>query len=218
MVVETAKQTTSDLEALRSLMQTYCLKQGDFTLSSGLPSKYYYDGKRGSLDAHARRLIGRSAVGVVLESGAEAVGGPEIGAIPIALAIEDAALDCNHNLRAFIVRKAQKEHGTRDRIAEAYIGSREQVLVPGTAVAIVDDVITTGGSIEQAINVVEELGCRVALVLALVERHERGADSLRERGYDVLTLFRTDQEGQLLVDEQFLRRSRAAPQARVLPR
>lgn len=63
---------------------------------------------------------------------------------------------------------------------------------------------------QQAIDAVEALGCQVALIAVLVERHEGGSDALRARGYDVVSIFRTDEDGQLSVNEEFLRRLESA--------
>jgi orotate phosphoribosyltransferase len=82
----------------------------------------------------------------------------------------------------------------------------EELLKAGRRVAIVEDAITTGGSVRIAIDVLEELGCEVTLIAVLVERHEGGGDALRRGGYDVLSIFRTDEEGQLSINEAFLER------------
>ena len=57
-----------------------------------------------------------------------------------------------------------------------------------------------------AIDAVEALDCKVALIAVLVERHEGGADKLRAEGYDIVSLFRADEAGQLSVNESFLER------------
>lgn len=189
-------------------MQEYCFEYGEFTLSSGLPSKYYYDGKRATLDPYAASLIGKVLTDVVISSGAECVGGLEIGSVPIAVEVGQAALAQQRDLPTFIVRKAQKEHGTRDSVAQAYTRHGD-LLRPGRRVAIVDDVITTGGSVSKAIDAVKQLGCEIVLVAVLVERHEGGAEDLRAR-YDVVSLFRSDETGHLSVNPDFVRRLEAA--------
>ena len=196
------------LENLRDLMQKHCFQYGDFTLSSGRKSRFYYNGKRVTLRPSGAKLIGEALVDVVLASGAEEVGGPEMGAIPIAMAVGLASVQRGHDLPVFVVRREQKEYGARDRVAEPY-GDVGDVLTKGRRVAIVEDTITTGGSVAKAIDAVEELGCAVALVAVLVERAEGGADALRER-YDVVSLFKADETGQLSVNPEFIRRLEAA--------
>ena len=199
-----------DIERLRDLMQRHCVQHGDFTLASGGRSKYYYNGKRITLRPSAAKLIGEALVDVVLASGAEAVGGPALGAVPIAMAVGMASLARGRDLPVFVVRMEQKAHGARDLVAEPYSDDDNDLLTKGRRVAIVEDAITTGGSVKKAIDAVEALGCQVTLVAVLVERHEGGGDALRSEGYDVLSLFRSDEEGRLSVNEAFLSRLEAA--------
>jgi orotate phosphoribosyltransferase len=202
--MEMTRVTRQDIYELRDSMQRFCFQYGDFTLSSGLKSKYYYNGKRAVLRPGVARLIGRVVFQLVEDAGAEAVGGPEIGSIPIAQSVGAASLEGGREVPAFIVRKEAKQHGTREQVAEAAPDQGEHLLTQGRKVAIVDDVITTGGSIEKAIEVVEALGCQVVLVVALVERHEGGGQGLRDRGYNFRRLFYTDEEGHLSIDEALL--------------
>jgi orotate phosphoribosyltransferase len=205
-----ARVTRQDIETLRDFMQRLCIEYGDFTLASGRKSHYYYNGKRAALRPDVAGLIGRAVLQLVEEAQAEAIGGLEIGSIPIAQSVGAASLESDSQIPAFIVRKEAKQHGTREQVAEAAADDGGHLLRPGRKVAIVDDVITTGGSIEKAIEVVEALRCEVVLVVALVERHERGGQGLRDRGYNFRRLFYTDEEGQLFIDETLLR---GAPQA-----
>jgi orotate phosphoribosyltransferase len=84
------------------------------------------------------------------------------------------------DLRGFLVRKESKGHGT-GRLVE---GPLEE----GMAVAIVDDVATTGGSSIRAVEAVEAMGCRVALVIAVLDRLEGAADAFRDRGLEFRSL------------------------------
>ena len=206
------------IEQLGELMRRYCIQHGDFTLASGRSSKYYYNGKRVTLRPSAAKLIGEALVDVALAAGAEAVGGPALGAVPIATAVGMASLTRERELPVFVVRMEQKAYGARDLIAQPYASTElgevaddaEELMAAGRPVAMVEDAITTGGSAQKAIEAVEAVGCKVVLVAVLLERHEGGGDALRERGYDVLSIFRTDEEGQLSVNEEFLRRLQAA--------
>ena len=192
-----------DIERLRELMQRRCVQYGDFTLTSGQKSSFYYNGKLVTLRPSGAKLIGEALVDVVLASGAEAVGGPALGAVPIACAVGAASLSRGRDLPVFVVRIEQKEHGARDLIAEPYSDDGKELMTTGRRVAIVEDAITTGGSVTKAIAAVEGLGCQVVLLAVLVERHEGGGDALRSKGYDVLSLFRADAEGTLSVNEAY---------------
>jgi len=188
--------TRQDVEELRARMRACFRFDGVYTLASGRTSKYYYDGKLGTLDPSFAWILGNLLVDVIHDSGAEAVGGLEIGSVPIAQSVGIAAHLRGISLPTFIVRKEAKEHGTRSQIAQAYVPDGP-LLKPGRRVAIVDDVITTGGSILQAYNAVLELGCEVTIIIALVERHESGGKALRDLDVPVLALFSTDEEGKL---------------------
>jgi orotate phosphoribosyltransferase len=196
-------------------MQRYCVRTGDFTLASGRKSKYYYNGKRVMFRPSGARLIGEALVDVVLASSAEAVGGPELGAVPIACAVGAAALERGTDLPVFVVRKEQKEHGAKDLIVEPYADPDDPeapLVTAGRRVAIVEDTITTGGSVQKAIDAVEEVKAKITLIAVLVERPEGGCEALRARGYDVLGLYHSDDAGQLYVNEDFIRRlEQAAP-------
>lgn len=218
MVSSLSGVTRLDIERLRDIMQEKCFEYGEFTLSSGLPSKYYYDGKRVTLHSRWADLIGKILLDFILESGAEAVGGMALGAIPLAHAVSANALHlANQEIPVFVIRPSPKEHGTKDEVAASFSEHEAgNILRPGKKVAIVDDVVTTGGSIEKAIAVVDKRGCKVATIVALVERHEGGGDILRKRGYNFHRVFFTNSDGKLAIDESILTRYPEAPSARVL--
>jgi orotate phosphoribosyltransferase len=206
-----------DIEQLHALMQSALKHNGPYPLSSGIVSKYYYDGKLRTLDPPTAWAIGNVLLDVIVDSKAEAVGGLAIGSIPIADAVGLAAHLRGYYLPTFYVRKEPKSHGTGSQIAQAQLPDGEELLRPGRRVAIVDDVITTGSSIDHAIREVQKRGCEVTVVIALVERHEsKGA--LLGRGYPVLRVFYTDEDGHLFIDEEFVRRAEEATRAGVLSR
>ena len=158
-----------DREQLIALLQRDALKRGSFTLASGRTSHYYVDGRKVTLSAEGAVVIGAG----VLEQLAElreidAVGGLIMGADPIVgatLALASSA-GLGH-LRGFLVRKEAKTHGTGNLV--------EGPLEPGCTVAIVDDVATTGGSSIQAVRAVEAMGCKVAMVVVVLDRLEGAA-------------------------------------------
>jgi orotate phosphoribosyltransferase len=135
---------------------------GEFKLSSGGTSDYYIDCRTTTLDAKGARLTGEVFVDAIREHGwkAEAIGGLTMGADPIVVAVSVVSGELN----GFLVRKAEKQHGTRRRI--------EGFCEKGARVVIVDDVCTTGGSTVQAIEAAREFGFEIAGVMCLVEREE----------------------------------------------
>ena len=170
-----------ELERLLELVKEKSLQFGDFTLTSGLKSSYYFDGWMTSLWPEGAYLLGKKIFELIKEAGIEAIGGPTLGADPIVAAVALISHLEGKPIPAFIVRREPKKHGT-----QRYI---EGHLPKGGRVAIVDDVITTGGSIFRAIEAVEAEGCQVGKVIVLLDRNQGGSEELRRRGYDFNALF-----------------------------
>ena len=145
---------------------------GDFTLASGKKSSFYFDSKRTTLLPEGAWLTARAVLRVVREKkiDAQAIGGLTLGADPIVCPVAALSHVDGPPLRAFIVRKEAKEHGTGRKI--------EGVLEPGSRVIIVDDVVTTAGSTLQAIEAAQAAGHTVVAVICLVDREEGGAAKL----------------------------------------
>ena len=140
---------------------------GEFQLSSGGTSDYYIDCRTTTLDARGAQLVGQVFLDEMRGQGwhADAIGGLTLGADPIVVAV----VVTSGTLHGFLVRKAEKQHGTGQRIE----GFREK----DARVVIVDDVCTTGSSTVQAIEAAREFGFRVVGAMCLVERedaHGRG--------------------------------------------
>ena len=135
---------------------------GEFKLSSGGTSDYYIDCRTTTLDAKGSRLTGEVFLEEIRQRGwkPDAIGGLTMGADPIVVAVAVVSGELN----GFLVRKAEKQHGTGQRIE----GYREK----GARVVIVDDVCTTGASTVQAIEAAREFGFEVVGVMCLVEREE----------------------------------------------
>jgi orotate phosphoribosyltransferase len=166
---------------LLELITTQALKRGRFILSSGKESSYYLDGRVITLSAEGAYLTGRLIWKAIRDMQVDAVGGPTLGADPMATAIAIASYEEGHPIPAFIVRKEAKSHGTGKQV--------EGPLPENACVAVVDDTITSGKSVLVAIEALEAMGCRVAVVVSLVDRLEGAAEALAERGYRYLPLF-----------------------------
>ncbi len=149
-------------QALLRLIAHKSFRLGQFKLASGATSDYYIDCRTSTLDAKGSRLTGEVFFEEIQKRGwkPQAIGGLTMGADPIVVAVSvvSGVLD------GFLVRKAEKQHGTGQRIE----GFREK----GARVVIVDDVCTTGGSTIQAIEAAREFGFEVVGVMCLVEREE----------------------------------------------
>lgn len=152
----------SSRQSLLRILAQKSFKLGKFKLSSGGTSDYYIDCRITTLDAQGSRLTGEVFVEEIRQRGwkPQAIGGLTMGADPIVV----AAAVCSGEFHGFLVRKAEKQHGTGQRIE----GFREK----GARVVIVDDVCTTGASTIEAIKVARDFGFDVVAAMCLVEREE----------------------------------------------
>ncbi len=155
---------SSARQDLLRLLAAKSFRLGQFTLSSGATSDYYIDCRTTTLAAKGARLTGQVFLDEIRarQWRPKAIGGLTMGADPIVVAVSVASGD----VEGFLVRKAEKQHGTGRRIE----GYQEK----GARVAIVDDVCTTGASTIQAIDAAREFGFQVVGVICLVERQEAG--------------------------------------------
>jgi orotate phosphoribosyltransferase len=170
-----------DREALKQLVRDKALRFGEFTLASGKQASYYLDCRQITLNSHGARLIGEGMLELLAGDMPELVGGMAIGADPITAAILTLAGVRGIPLRGVMVRKEAKQHGT-GKFVEGPFQESERV-------AIVEDVVTTGGSSLAAIERCEAVGLKVQRVLAIIDRLEGGREAFAARGYELTTLF-----------------------------
>jgi orotate phosphoribosyltransferase len=164
--------TPTYAQQLLSLLARTSFRLGQFKLSSGGTSDYYIDCRTTTLHAEGGRLTGQSVLELLEQRGilADAVGGLTMGADPIVCNVATASAWRAQShpgaplIHGFLVRKAEKVHGTGRRI--------EGFCREGASVVIVDDVCTTGASTINAIEAAREAGMKVAAVVCLVERQE----------------------------------------------
>ena len=174
--------TTHD--RLLSILAERSARRGQFTLASGRQFTLYIDARLTTMSPEGLSLIGPLALAALrdVDWRVQAVGGLTLGADPISYAIAYASADSSLPLRAFTVRKEAKAHGTGRLIEGPF---RE-----GDRVAVIEDVITTGGSALRAVEAIRAAGGTVAGVLALVDREEGGRDALVSAGLPVVALAR----------------------------
>ncbi len=153
---------------LLQMLAEKSFRLGNFKLSSGGTSDYYIDCRLTTLDAAGAVATGEAVLEEIRERAwsVGAIGGLTMGADPIVVATSVISAQQGSPINGFLVRKAEKTHGTGQRI-EGFRGKGERVV-------IVDDVCTTGASTIQAIEAAREFGFEVAGVLCLVERQEAG--------------------------------------------
>ena len=168
--------TTATRQALQEFLESRAARTGEITLSNGAKSNFYFDCKPVTLSADGVYLVGMAFLDALeqLPERPAAVGGlTHHGADPLVSAMVVLSHVRACPVGGFYVRKEPKRHGTRRRI--------ENPPEPGTKVVIVDDVVTTGKSLLQAVREAHEAGCEVIGVLALVDREEQdGASHIRK--------------------------------------
>ena len=152
---------------------------GDFTLASGKKSSYYVNSKKAIFNGDVVNLLSEVLWEMTKEMNLDAAGGLEVGAIPMAAVLAQRYAMHGKALEGFFVRKQQKEHGAKERV--------EGVLKPGMRALVLDDVLTTGGSVLQAIEEIEKVGATVVAVVCIVDRLEGARAALAK--YRFLPIF-----------------------------
>ena len=152
---------------------------GKFTLASGKESNYYINSKKAIFHSEVVGLLGDVLFDMTQDLNIDAAGGLEVGAIPMAAVLAQRYHQAGRMLEGFFVRKQPKGHGSNERV--------EGVLNAGMRVAVLDDVLTTGGSVIQAIGEVEKAGAKVVSVVCIVDRLEGARAALAS--YDFRPIF-----------------------------
>ena len=191
-----------DLADLACRVEDRCVLRGDFTLSSGKPSKYFYDGKRALLAADLRVALADAMLERARAVDYEMIGGVAIGSVLISEHMSMLArLRDQRLIDTFYVIDKRKETGTRERVFQAFSANEDgpqATLRPGVKVLVVDDVITTGKSLKEPLHEIERFGAEVAAISVIVDRLDPEADWLRSE-YPFLPLFEADESGHLTV-------------------
>jgi orotate phosphoribosyltransferase len=183
LLINTLINTNKDflLDRLLAILAKQSYIEGKITLASGKESNYYVDCKQTTLHHEGNTLISY-IFSKMLKPGIQAVGGLTMGADPLASGVSQMVyLLEGKPLDAFYVRKEPKKHGRSLWI--------EGPIKPGSKVTILEDVVTTGGSSIKAIERVQEFGCVVEQVLAIVDRNEGGRETFKSKGIDYSYIF-----------------------------
>ena len=167
---------------LAGLLREHALLEGDFVLRSGRRSTYYLDKYRFETRPDLLRELGKRIAERASESAPEAkrLAGPELGAVALA-----AAASLAGSLPFLIVRKEANEYGTEKRI--------EGEFASGEEVCLVEDIVTTGGASEQAVEALREAGLVSRTAICVVDREEGGADALARKAVRLVPIFRASE-------------------------
>lgn len=172
-------------EELRRVIERYGLRRGSVRLRSGQTSEVYFDCREALLRPGALEAAGELLWREIRPYGVEAIGGLALGAVPLATAAAMRAWREGQPVFLFMVRPAPKEHGLGRRI--------EGPVRSGQAVALVEDVVTTGQSVLEALEALGAEGLKVRVVAVVVDRQEGGARRIESRGIPLRCLFRKEE-------------------------
>lgn len=168
---------------LSRLLEKEALKRGRFVLSSGKTSNYYLDGRIITLTPQGAYLAASIILEMIKGEDIDAIGGPTLGADPIAGAIACLSHIKKIPLQTFIVRKTAKAHGMQRKIEGPALNKKSRVV-------LVDDVATTGKALIEAKAALEEIGVRVHKAIVIVDREEGAKENLSKAGIKLEPIFR----------------------------
>jgi len=168
---------------LAKLLLEKSYREGEFLLSSGRKTDYYFDCRQTALHPEGAWLIGNLFVDMIRNIPAAAVGGMTLGADPLVTATSVAALQQGRSLAGLLVRKEAKGHG-----AKQYIEGLANV-VPGERVIMLEDVVSSGASVLKACLRAQEAGLTIAAVCAILDRGEGGREAVSRAGFELQSLF-----------------------------
>tara|TARA_B100000686_G_scaffold351122_1_gene448983 strand:- start:2678 stop:3259 length:582 start_codon:yes stop_codon:yes gene_type:complete len=164
----------------------YLYSEEPFTLASGRESNHFFDMKPVMMDPECAHLLGVMIHhSIEYTGGADAVGGLELGAVPLT-GIAIAKAGKGSSLRGFIVRKEPKGRGGRKTGNPP--GIEGSSIGKGTRIILLEDVTTTGGSALKAAERLIEMGCEVAACITILDREEGGADAFKGAGIPLIPL------------------------------
>ena len=178
-------QTSGAKARLAELLYNKSYQEGDFTLTSGKKSDYYFDCKQTALYPEGAYLLGRIFLDMLYtyDNYPEGVGGMTLGADPLVSAVTVISYLDNRPLPGFIVRKKAKGHGTGQFLEGMANFS------PGQRVCMLEDVITTGGTLLSACERVRDAGLEIGPILCVLDREEGGAENIVQAGFDLKCIF-----------------------------
>lgn len=179
------QETFQRRNQLFMLLRERAFKRGHVVLASGKESDYYFDMKPAMLDPDGAELMAELILKEIQGVTADAVGGLEMGAVPLIAPVAMKSPAHGRYLPGFFVRKAVKDHGTQRRVDGNDIA--------GKSVVILEDVTTTGGSAMDAVKVVQDAGAKVAMVISILDRGEGAAELYAKAGVPFKSLFKAEE-------------------------
>jgi len=179
---------------LQRAEEVNALRFGDFTLTSGKKSNFYFDGRLLSTDPESVHIITSMMLEILVKRDIHVFGGPAVGAVPIVGSMMLAAHTRQTDMRGFFVRSEAKSHGMGKQI--------EGHLRPNDEVAVYDDTISTGGSIISTIEATREYGAHVGCVMCVLHRQEAKSKRINQMGIDIFNILKISHGGKVAVDRE----------------
>jgi len=170
-------------EKLFELLNKKALKRGKFVLSSGKESNYYLDGRVITLSPQGAYLVAGIILDMIKDEALDAIGGPTLGADPIAGALAVLSYINKQPIKTFIVRKQAKEHGTQRQV-------EGPELKKGDRVILIDDVATSGKAILEAKQALDRIGVIAAKAIVIVDRNQGAVENLAKSGLKLEAIFK----------------------------
>jgi orotate phosphoribosyltransferase len=179
--------TNTDARArLYDIVKSKSFVRGHVVLASGKESDHYFDMKPSMFDPEGAEILAELISARIAETGADIVGGLEMGAVPLITPVSIASHRAGRSLPGFFVRKTVKDHGTK-KLVEGLSD------IAGKRVAIVEDVTTTGGSAMKAVEALTAAGAKIVLVISILDREEGATALYAEAGIPFVSIFKASE-------------------------
>lgn len=179
--------TNTDARArLYDIVKSKSFVRGHVVLASGKESDHYFDMKPSMFDPEGAEILAELISARIAETGADIVGGLEMGAVPLITPVSIASRRASRSLPGFFVRKTVKDHGTK-KLVEGLSD------IAGKRVAIVEDVTTTGGSAMKAVEALTAAGAKIVLVISILDREEGATALYAEAGIPFVSIFKASE-------------------------
>tara|TARA_B110000438_G_scaffold185805_1_gene177472 strand:+ start:15323 stop:15877 length:555 start_codon:yes stop_codon:yes gene_type:complete len=174
-------------QLLNRAIELKALEYGDFTLASGMKSNFYFDGRLLSLDPECSNIISNWILSKATEHNAKFIGGPAVAAVPLIGSTVFASYRTKTPLGGFFIRSDKKDHGLQKQI--------EGNFRPKSSIIVIDDTVSTGGSLINSLEVLKEHNCEIKIVLSILDRKLGGSEKLLELGYRYSSIFEINSKG-----------------------
>jgi orotate phosphoribosyltransferase len=171
---------------LYDIVKSKSFVRGHVVLASGKESDHYFDMKPSMFDPEGAEILAELISARIAETGADIVGGLEMGAVPLITPVSIASRRAGYSLPGFFVRKTVKDHGTK-KLVEGLSD------IAGKRVAIVEDVTTTGGSAMKAVEALTATGAKIVLVISILDREEGATALYAEAGIPFVSIFKASE-------------------------